>query len=635
MRRVTRFLGIFFMIGYVCSGAVAHAATYYVATNGSDLRSCSQAQSSSTARLTLNSALTCLKAGDTLYVRGGSYDESLLTNIYYNAGNGFPSGTSWSNKVRIAAYPGETVWLTPSSGSHVLFLQVDEHYVEFDGINMDGRNVTDGPVSVAMFGATQPHHIRIQNAQIIGRTDDSGAGWAQSPVELAAKTPTVTGGIELLNLTIHGGGRPGSTNPDNGYGIYVSAPNNLIEGCDIYDNKGAGIMLYNDDGAFPDNNIIRNNRIHDETRWGVSGQAQGICVCNGSNNQIYNNLIYDNSAGNSTWDAAIALSGSGYAQVDNNTLYGNSGWGIVVGTSTPGTIIRNNISYGNRLGNYADYGVGTYQSNNLFTDPRFNDPGGRDFGLRSDSPAIDQGAYLGDVLFDLLGNSRPQGNGFDIGAYESGGSAVSAPVVSPPVTPPPSGSGASPDATRIPDASSITDNSLAVWTIGSGREILRNGVQVAGGYGFEILWYQGTIYVVGDDSRYWRWTGSTWAFYGASDPSGGASASSDSSSSSSSSSSSPTASPSGTRVPSVSSLVDGALNVWTLGSSSEILRNGSQVVGGYGSQILWFQNTIYVRGDDLNWWRFTGVTWGTTDRALRPNHGTARFSSRSAPSFIR
>jgi len=75
----------------------------------------------------------------------------------------------------------------------------------------------------------------------------------------------------------------------------------------------------------------------------------------------------------------------------------------------------------------------------------------------------------------------------------------------------------SPDGTRIPGSSLIIDNSLATWTLGSGLEILRDGVQVANGYGSQILWFQGSIYVLGDDSNWWKWTGA-WTFSGATDP---------------------------------------------------------------------------------------------------------------------
>jgi hypothetical protein len=80
----------------------------------------------------------------------------------------------------------------------------------------------------------------------------------------------------------------------------------------------------------------------------------------------------------------------------------------------------------------------------------------------------------------------------------------------------------SPDRTRVPASPFIVDTDLAVWTLGLGgefREILRDGRQAAGGFGSQILWYQRVIYVRGDDNNWWRWTGNTWVFAGAQDPS--------------------------------------------------------------------------------------------------------------------
>jgi galactose oxidase-like protein len=69
----------------------------------------------------------------------------------------------------------------------------------------------------------------------------------------------------------------------------------------------------------------------------------------------------------------------------------------------------------------------------------------------------------------------------------------------------------SPDGTTVPlNASQIIDNIGAVWTIGSGGAILRDGSQAAGGWGSQILWKSSTIYVLGTDSNWWRWTGSGW-----------------------------------------------------------------------------------------------------------------------------
>jgi hypothetical protein len=153
----------------------------------------------------------------------------------------------------------------------------------------------------------------------------------------------------------------------------------------------------------------------------------------------------------------------------------------------------------------------------------------------------------------------------------------------PSVTPVPSPSG-----TRVPTAASVTDNSLAVWTIVSGQA-LRNGV-ASGGYGSQILWFQSAIYVLANGNWY-QWTGSNWTLSGPTDPSVA-----------------PSASPSGTRVPSAPSITDNSLAVWTIGAGQQILKGG-QGTGGYGSQILWFQSTLYVLGTDGNWYQWTGSDW--------------------------
>jgi hypothetical protein len=73
------------------------------------------------------------------------------------------------------------------------------------------------------------------------------------------------------------------------------------------------------------------------------------------------------------------------------------------------------------------------------------------------------------------------------------------------------GSGASPDGTMVPtNAAQIIDNAGAIWTIGAGQVILRNGAQANGGLGSQILWKDGVIYVYGVDGRWWLWTGSAW-----------------------------------------------------------------------------------------------------------------------------
>ena len=69
-------------------------------------------------------------------------------------------------------------------------------------------------------------------------------------------------------------------------------------------------------------------------------------------------------------------------------------------------------------------GTATILSNNLTTDPQFVDATLYDFRLLVTSPAIDTGVTLSEVTNDYANVSRPQGAGYDIGAYEYTGSTT-------------------------------------------------------------------------------------------------------------------------------------------------------------------------------------------------------------------
>src|SRR5215813_9811325 len=121
---------------------------------------------------------------------------------------------------------------------------------------------------------------------------------------------------------------------------------------------------------------------------------------------------------------------------------------------------------------------------------------------------------VGQVMTDLYASGggsddyskRPKGNLDVTGRYfiwttNLGGNRLDAFLVKIP------GGRASSSGTTVPPASLIVDNEGAVWTIGAGQVILRNGVQAAGGYGSQILWKNANVYVFGTDGNWWQWTG--------------------------------------------------------------------------------------------------------------------------------
>jgi hypothetical protein len=86
-------------LGSVLSPRIANATVYYVATNGNDANPGGQSQ----PFRTIAKGISVLVSGDTLYLRQGTYNESIDVARY-----NIPSGTSWSKAITIASSVGET-----------------------------------------------------------------------------------------------------------------------------------------------------------------------------------------------------------------------------------------------------------------------------------------------------------------------------------------------------------------------------------------------------------------------------------------------------------------------------------------------------------------------------------------------
>ena len=73
---------------------------------------------------------------------------------------------------------------------------------------------------------------------------------------------------EFIGDNVHNNGAPIVC-----HGIYISTSNNLIDSCNIYNNAGYGVQIY-EEGSTTDasNNIVRNCKLHDNAtagKWGA------------------------------------------------------------------------------------------------------------------------------------------------------------------------------------------------------------------------------------------------------------------------------------------------------------------------------------------------------------------------------
>lgn len=395
--------------------APAGATTFFVTKAGSDGNTCLQAQAQGTARLTIAGGIGCLSGGgDTLLVGAGTYVE--------NVNSGVPSGSSWSSYVRIAAIVPGTSTLAPASGFYAVSFTANESYIEWDGINIDAGNVGRDNWRVESWASGFPHHIRLKNATLYGSLQNTGDISAQPQMVLLSNTVGGrSGNNEVINCTfLRGGG-----NQDFAHAIYVSSEANLIDGNNISQFRGAGIQVYHSGSPSPDNNVVRNNIVHDNDfnsgfrNWGILVQ--------GSGNQVYNNVVYDLTGDADNYGLDIF---GGNPVVYNNTVTGNT-YGLIIENES-GSLIRNNILYGNGT-NYAPSAFTPTQDHNFIgTDPLFFNESGHDYRLASNSTARDGGTNTGSiatlVLVDILGTARPMGGVYDVGAYEFIASAIDTPA---------------------------------------------------------------------------------------------------------------------------------------------------------------------------------------------------------------
>jgi len=373
--------------GTFASASTTIQGDYFVATNGSD----SNPGTISQPFRTIAKGVSMLTPGKTLLVRSGTYAESLQNTI--------PGGTSWSSPVTVAAYPGDTVTIEPTSQQNaqsvLMFYGASEQYIIVQGFIINAQNVTHDAVKITnSSSAGAASHIRITDCEV------------ENAPQNGILTSNGAVSNEFLNLLVHNNG---STNYLY-HGFYISTQSNTVSGSTSYSNGGRGIQVYAEGSTTKcNNNVISGNKCYNN---GLSGRGPGISVASGTGIQVYNNICYGNTLGIQVdyWNPTNT-------RVVNNTVDGNgSDGGIYIGTVATGTLVENNIVYNNTLVNM---GISTSLAMNLVgVNPLFVNLAGHDYHLTSGSPAIDAGTATNAPSTAFDGSTRPLVAGFDIGAYE-------------------------------------------------------------------------------------------------------------------------------------------------------------------------------------------------------------------------
>ncbi len=435
------FLQILFMfhLVFIFSTLNLAAATYYVSPAGSD----SNPGNQSAPWRTIQKAANTLIAGDMVYIMAGTYNERVTPQ---NSGNA-------NNWITYAAYPGDLVVIDGtglSSGWNGVFKIFNKGYIKVTGLKIQ-KSPGNG------FLIENSNYIILENNHTFD-TYNSGIGvWNctnviidGNNVERACNggsqeciTIAKTDGFEVRNNEVHStltganGGegidaKDGSRNGKiyNNYvhnlkriGIYVDAWNKHTYNIQVYNNIvhdcDDGFAVASEEGGLLENVSFFNNvAYHNEWRGIIISGCCGTHVSHPLKNVlVINNTFYNN--GWTNWGGGIHIENHHIENliVRNNIVSQNKSFQIALEGPIP--LNQLTVEY-NLIHGFKNYPGEIRGTNYIESNPLFVNPSTYDLRLQSGSPAVDAGTPLLAPLFDILGNIRPIGAGFDIGAYEYG-----------------------------------------------------------------------------------------------------------------------------------------------------------------------------------------------------------------------
>lgn len=415
--------GIVVVITLGCLGCtLAWAGTFYVAPGGSD----SDPGTAVKPWATLQHAADSVNPGDTVIVQPGLYAGAKFSH----------SGTS-SAPMTFSGQPGTVINAPgPFNTNHDNLWIRNAHSLILAGFEVTGAPragiAIQGEPNAPARGNVVQHNFSHHNGRWGIFT-----GYAQDVV------------IEANETSFSG----------SEHGIYVSnsADNPIIRRNVAHHNRASGIQI-NADPRLPGDGIISHALVEANLIYanGLGGGA-GINLASVRDSLFQNNLLFANHAsGIAGWDDQAGRRwGTKYNQFLNNTIVmaPDGRFALALHNGSSGNVVKNNILFHPGLkgsididrsslpGLSSDYNVVVnrfavdgkfitfvkwqakgYDAHALLAtslQQLFVDVGTNNYHLAAGSPAIDAGITVPEVTDDLDGQPRPQGTGYDIGAYES------------------------------------------------------------------------------------------------------------------------------------------------------------------------------------------------------------------------
>jgi hypothetical protein len=324
------------------SGALAQPnSSFYVATTGNDSNPGTQAA----PWRTIQHAADTARAGSTVNVRGGIYEELVSMNASGNATDGF---------ITLRSYPGETAileaeHLTPGERSGVLTMH-NRSYVRIEGFEIRNFRTADHrlvPLGIDVIGAGSHIELLKNNVHHIEQAFDGrdapghGAnGFGIAVYGTNAKTPIadlIIDGNEVHHL---------KTGSSESLVVNGNVTNFRITHNVVHDNNNIGIDVIGFERTAPDpavdqarDGVVSGNLVYNITSrgnpaYGNDESSDGIYVDGGTRILIEQNVIHDVDFG---IELASEHKGraTSYVIARNNLVYHGHTAGVSMGGYAP------------------------------------------------------------------------------------------------------------------------------------------------------------------------------------------------------------------------------------------------------------------------------------------------------------
>ncbi len=432
------------LVLFLFTPQISNATTYYVDRNHSSASNTNPG-TLDLPWLTIQHAAETLISGDTVYVRGGTYNEYVHT-MHSGDATGY---------IVFSAYPGEAPTIDGTGITDVgnLFI-VDQSYIKLIGFEIRnftgtgiwienaayieisdcvihdvefGIGVADGTHDF-VFNRVEAHHFDYYgfDASPSGGADCYN-GTFNDCIAHTWRDPALGHECDGFALSHQGNQHDFVLNRCKahtvGDGFVIGGNNVTVNRCSAHDAE-VGYKIWGDDVTIVNCLSYHNETSNFELDWDEKPGTTTVQNCTFMDAQIYN--IWVENAGDSLHmynsiivagdNIGLAFEQMGVSnyQGDYNIFHNDDpDRAIVVGYTDEFSVSQIATGEWTTYSGQDAYSMVAYSDTSLFIDPT-----NFDLHLLQTSPAVDNGTSAGAPSNDYDGNPRPSGDGYDIGAYE-------------------------------------------------------------------------------------------------------------------------------------------------------------------------------------------------------------------------